>query len=118
MVEQLQAFFVTNDVVVQFVQGQVFLILGLAMALQWRQRSQLELAQALPWLAAFGLLEALAIWANGFIPLQARLLSPDTLQALRLVQLLLILATFCALLGFGLKLSAPPCRRGRRGTCR
>jgi len=107
MVEQLQAFFVTNDVVVQFVQGQVFLILGLAMALQWRQRSQLELARALPWLAAFGLLEALATWANGFIPLQARLLSPDTLQGLRLAQLLLILATFCALLGFGLKLSAP-----------
>ena len=108
MSEPLQSFFAANGLAVQFAQGQVFLILGLAMALQWRQRSQLDLARALPWLAAFGILEALSVWGGGFILLQTPLLSPGAIQDLRFVQLLLILATFAALLGFGLQLNTPP----------
>lgn len=107
MIEQLQRFFAANDSLVQFAHGQVFLILGVAMWLQWRQRSQLELARALPWLAMFGILEALSAWANVFVPIQARLLSSDAIEALRFMQLLLILATFVTLLGFGLKLVEP-----------
>jgi signal transduction histidine kinase len=108
MSEPLRAFFTVNELAVFFVQGQVFLILGLAMGLQWRQRSQLELARALPWLAAFGVLEALSVWGAAFIPLQMRLLSADTIQDLRFIQLLLLAATFAALLGFGLRLVTPP----------
>ncbi len=108
MSEPLQSFFAANDLAVQFAQGQVFLILGLAMALQWRQRSQLDLARALPWLAAFGILEALSVWGGGFILLQTPLLSPGAIQDLRFGQLLLLLATFAALLGFGLQLNTPP----------
>jgi len=107
MIDQLQRFFAANDGLVQFAHGQVFLILGVAMWLQWRQRSQLELARALPWLAVFGVLEAFSVWANVFVPIQARLLSPDAIEALRFLQLLLTLATFVALLGFGLKLIEP-----------
>lgn len=107
MIEQLQRFFVANDSLVQFLHGQVFMILGVAMWLQWRQRSQLGLARALPWLAAFGILEAVSVWANVFVPLQARLLSSDAIEALRFLQLLLTLAAFVALLGFGLKLNEP-----------
>ncbi|MEO6060639.1 MAG: hypothetical protein ABIQ99_01725 [Thermoflexales bacterium] len=43
--ETLQRFFAENDVAVRFLHGQVFFILGLAMGLQWRQRSRLELAR-------------------------------------------------------------------------
>ncbi len=107
MIDQLQRFFVANDGLVQFVHGQVFLVLGVAMWLQWRQRSQLELARALPWLAVFGILEAFSVWANVFVPLQARLLSSDAIEALRFLQLLLTLSAFVALLGFGLKLNEP-----------
>jgi signal transduction histidine kinase len=77
------------------------------MALQWGQRSKLELARALPWLAAFGLLEAVATWGNGFIPIQTVLLSARVIQDLRFLQLLVYLATFMTLLGFGLKLNEP-----------
>ena len=104
---QIKAVFAVNDMIVQFVHGQVFLILGVTMALQWGQRSKLELARALPWLAAFGLLEAVATWGNGFIPIQTVLLSARVIQDLRFLQLLVYLATFMTLLGFGLKLNEP-----------
>ncbi|MCW1967944.1 MAG: sensor histidine kinase [Anaerolineae bacterium] len=101
----LSEFFRINDVIVHFVHGQVFLILGVAIWMQWRQRSQLELSRALPWLAAFGFLEALATWGNGFIPIQTQLLDAATIEVLRVFQLVVHLLTFTALLGFGLKLN-------------
>lgn len=107
MVEQLQVFFTINEIIVHFVHGQVFFLLGVMMGVQWLQRSRLELARALPWLALFGLLEAVATWGNVFIPVQASLLSPDTIQNLRFLQLLVYLLMFCTLLGFGLRLSEP-----------
>lgn len=107
MIEQLRVFFTINDVIVQFVHGQVFFVLGIMMYLQWLQRSRLELARALPWLAAFGLLEAVATWGNVFIPVQARLFPPEYIQNLRFLQLLVYLLMFCTLLGFGLRLSEP-----------
>jgi signal transduction histidine kinase len=105
MLEQIKALFAVNDVIVQFVHGQVFLVLGVAMALQWRQRSELELARALPWLAAVGILEAFATWGNSFIPIQAEIFSPELIQQLRLMQLVVYLAAFTALLGLGLRLN-------------
>lgn len=105
--DSLKTFFTVNDVIVQFVHGQVFLVLGVVMLLQWRQRSQLELARALPWLAAFGLFEAVATWGNSFIPVQATLLDASLITQLRYMQLLVHLATFIALLGFGLMLHEP-----------
>jgi signal transduction histidine kinase len=107
MIEQIKYLFAINDVIVQFVHGQVFLILGVAMALQWRRRSDLELARALPWLAAFGLFEAVATWGNSFIPIQTALLPASVIQTLRFLQVLVYMATFMALLGFGLKLNEP-----------
>ncbi len=107
MVEQIKLFFAANDIIVQFIHGQVFLILGVTMLLQWRQRSQLELAHALPWLAGVGLLEAVATWGNSFIPVQTALFSPEIILNLRLMQLLVFLASFLSLLGFGLKLNEP-----------
>lgn len=108
MVDQLKTFFTINDIIVQFVHGQVFFLLAVMMGVQWHmQRSRLELSQALPWLAAFGALEAIATWGNTFIPLQQRLLPPEQIQNLRFLQLLVYLLTFATLLGFGLRLSEP-----------
>ncbi len=108
MVDQLKVFFTINDSIVHFVHGQAFFLLAVMMGVQWfMQRSRLELARALPWLAAFGALEAIAVWGNAFIPLQQRLLPPDTIQNLRFLQLMVHLLTFATLLGFGLRLSEP-----------
>jgi len=108
VVEALKVFFTINDTIVQFVHGQVFFALAMMMGVQWFiQRSRLELSRALPWLAAFGALEAIGVWGNVFIPLQQRLLPPDTIQNLRLLQLLVHLLTFATLLSFGLRLSEP-----------
>lgn len=108
MIDQLRVFFTVNDVIVQFVHGQVFFLLGIMMGVQWLlQRSRLELARALPWLAAFGVLEAIATWGNSFIPIQERLLAPDIIQNLRFLQMLVYLFMFATLLGFGLRLIEP-----------
>ena len=108
MIDLLKVFFTVNDSIVHFVHGQVFFLLAVMMGVQWfMQRSRLELSRALPWLAAFGALEAIAVWGNAFIPLQQRLLPPDTIQNLRFMQLLVHLLTFATLLGFGLRLSEP-----------
>jgi signal transduction histidine kinase len=58
-------------VILYFVYGLVFFIMGLVTGLQSRRRSRLELAGALPWLAAFGLAHGLVEWGYIFIPLQA-----------------------------------------------
>ncbi len=110
MIEQLKVFFDANAMIVHFVQGQVFLVLGIVMALvayQSQQRSRLELAMALPWLAVFGLLEAVATWGDSFIPIQASILAPSVIQTLRFVQLVINLLTYATLLGFGLRLNEP-----------
>jgi signal transduction histidine kinase len=108
MIDQLKLFFTINDLIVQFVHGQVFFLLGIIMGVEWLlQRSRLELARALPWLAAFGMLEAIATWGNVFIPIQERLASPDVIQNLRFLQLIIYLLTFATLLGFGLRLNEP-----------
>ncbi|MDQ4078624.1 MAG: sensor histidine kinase [Chloroflexota bacterium] len=105
MEEFLTRLFATNAVVLVAIYGQVFFVLGLAVALQWRSESRLELARSVPLLAAFGLTHAFAIWADIFIPQQQGLLPAGNLALLRLLQLLLMLVSFTFLLHFGLKLN-------------
>lgn len=104
---QFQRFLAANEVAVGFLHGQVFFVLGLALGMQWRQRSRLELARALPWLAAFGLCEAFAIWGGIFLPLQAAYLDASATLTLRAVEVLLRLVAAATLLGFGLRLNEP-----------
>jgi len=59
-------------VILYFIYGLVFFIMGLVTGLQSRRRSRLELARALPWLAGFGLAHGLVEWGYIFIPLQAQ----------------------------------------------
>jgi len=107
MIDLIRLLFATNDMIVQFVHGQVFLLLGVTMGLQYFRPSRLELARALPWLAAFGILEAVATWGNSFIPLQEEILSSEIIKNLRFLQLCVYMTCFAALLGFALRLSEP-----------
>ncbi len=48
-------FFIDNHDVIVFIYGQVFFVMGLAIALQSRRYSRLDLSRSLSWLALFGI---------------------------------------------------------------
>jgi signal transduction histidine kinase len=100
----LAELFETNRIIVLSVYGQVFFVMGLAVALQSRQRSQLPLARPLAWLAGFGLLHGLMEWGYLFIPIQAGFLPQPIIEGLLVLQLLMKPVSFALLLQFGVEL--------------
>jgi signal transduction histidine kinase len=103
-VDWLAQLFQTNRIVVLTVYGQVFFILGLAVALRSRRRSQLAIAGALPWLAAFGFVHGFVEWGYLFVPLQSSYLPEWLVNALLLAQLALKALSFVFLFQFGAEL--------------
>lgn len=97
----LRDFFDLNNEIVFFVYGQVFFVLGLAIALQSRRHSRLELARSLRWLAFFGLAHGFHEWGMLLIPIQALYLPPDAVAFLRVLRVLLLGVSFAALFQFG-----------------
>jgi signal transduction histidine kinase len=98
--------FATNRVIVLTVYGQVFFVLGLAIALQSRKRSTLPLARALPWLAAFGIVHGFHEWGYLFVPIQSGYLPLGATEALLFVQLVMKGVSFAFLVQFGVELTA------------
>lgn len=101
----LAELFETNRIIVLSVYGQVFFVMGLAVALQSRQRSQLPLARPLAWLAGFGLLHGLMEWGYLFIPIQAGFLPQPIIEGLLVLQLLMKPLSFALLFQFGVELT-------------
>lgn len=112
----LAELFETNRIIVLSVYGQVFFVMGLAVALQSRHRSELPLARALPWLAGFGIIHGLMEWGYLFVPIQAGWLNQGIVEGLLLLQLVMKPISFALLLQFGIELlvSVP----GRTGVAR
>src|SRR5512142_2067164 len=104
IVSIMTAFFDQNQQLILFVYGLVFFVMGLAIVLQSRRASQLELARSLSWLAAFGLTHGLTEWADVFIPIQATYNPPAIIQGLYILQLTLLSVSFTCLLRFGVSL--------------
>jgi signal transduction histidine kinase len=100
----LAELFETNRIIVLSVYGQVFFVMGLAVALQSRHRSELPLARALPWLAGFGLIHGLMEWGYLFVPIQAGWLNQTIIEALLVLQLVMKPISFALLLQFGIEL--------------
>jgi signal transduction histidine kinase len=98
--------FETNRVIVLSVYGQVFFVLGLAIALQSLKRSTLALARPLPWLAAFGIVHGFHEWGYLFVPIQSGYLPLPLTEALLVLQLVMKGASFALLLQFGVELLA------------
>lgn len=96
--------FALNREIIYFVYGLVFFVLGLAINLQIRHTSRLELAQHLKWLAAFGFAHGFHEWGDLFIPIQAEYLPPSALSLLQHVHLTLLALSFAFLFEFGLSL--------------
>ena len=103
----IQDFFSVNHDIIYFVYGLMFFILGLAIALQSRHSSRLDLARSLKWLALFGFLHAFNEWGDLFIPLQAAYLTPGIILFLRYLHLFLLTASFACLFAFGAALLEP-----------
>ncbi len=100
----LRTIFALNRQIIFFVYGLTFFVLGLAIALQSRRYSQLELARSLPWLAAFGFAHGLNEWGDLFIPIQRTYLPDAALALLGAIQLALLAGSFACLFEFGLLL--------------
>ncbi len=104
MAEFLRTLFALNRDIIYFVYGLTFFILGLAIALQSRHASRLDLARNLNWLAAFGFTHGLHEWGEYFIPIQAAYLSPNIVHWLHGLRLLLLAISFACLFEFGVSL--------------
>ena len=101
MTDVLQEFFGRNTIMVYFVYGLVFFLLGFGIALQSWRHTRLELARSLKWLAAFGIIHGIHEWGTIIVPFQAMYVS-DTAMTLRLtLQLIALVASFFCLFQFG-----------------
>lgn len=105
--ETISTFFEVNKVLVYFIYGLVFFLLGAVIALQSRSYSRLDLARSLSWLAAFGFAHGLHEWGDFFIPIQATYLSPGIIELLHQLHLLLLAVSFAFLFEFGVTLLRP-----------
>jgi len=105
--ELIQNFFRANQEIIYFVYGLMFFVLGLAIALQSRHSSRLDLARSLKWLALFGFLHGFNEWGDLFIPLQAAYLAPSIIRLLQYLHLFLLTASFACLFAFGAALLEP-----------
>lgn len=101
MFDALRHFFELNEVIVLFVYGQVFFVMGLAVVLQSRRHSHLELADSLIWLALFGIIHGLHEWGYIFIPVQATYVSQEIVILLQMIQVVLLATSFGCLFAFG-----------------
>jgi hypothetical protein len=102
-----QDWLAANRPLVLFVYGLVFFVMGLAIVLQSRRYSRLELARSLSWLAAFGFLHAANEWGDLFIPYQTAYLPESAIHLLRALQLLTLAGSFACLMQFGVDLLRP-----------
>lgn len=100
-------FFDLNQIIILFVYGQVFFVLGLAIIWQSRRHSRLDLARSLGWLGIFGLTHGLHEWGDIFIPIQAEYLSQAWIETLLLLQVCLLAFSFAFLFQFGVEALRP-----------
>jgi signal transduction histidine kinase len=103
----LRTIFTLNRDIIYFGYGLVFFVLGLAIALQSRNYSRLDLARSLKWLAAFGFVHAFNEWGDLFIPIQSAYASLMTIDFLHRVHLLLLAVSYAFLFEFGVTLLKP-----------
>lgn len=107
MVQHVRELFDANRVIVLFVYGQVFFVLGMAIALQSWHHSRLALARSLRWLAAFGIAHGLYEWGLIFIPIQAGYLAPPLVELLWTAHAALLALSFASLFQFGVESLRP-----------
>ncbi len=93
-----------NFELVLFGSGLVYFLVGLAISLQSRRNSRLQLARSLLWLSIFGIAYGLHEWGLLFIPIQALYMNHLGISLLQLFQVMLLGTAFFALFAFGIDL--------------
>lgn len=101
MTDVLQEFFGRNTVMVYFIYGLVFFLLGFAIALQSWRHTRLELARSLPWLAAFGIIHGIHEWGTIIVPFQAMYVTEAAMTLLLTMQMISLVVSFLCLFQFG-----------------
>jgi signal transduction histidine kinase len=110
----VKEFFELNRPIVLFLYGQTFFVMGLAIFLQSRRYSRLQLARDLRWLAAFGVLHGFHEWGMVFIPIQSTYLPIPYTSLLQTLQVILLAASYTCLSLFGAAALVERWRAGRR----
>jgi len=100
----LSEFLAANRDLILFIYGQVFFIMGVAIAFQSRRYSRLDLARSLTWLAVFGLIHGLYEWGDIFIPIQARFVAEPLVRLMQFAHVFMLGASFACLVEFGISL--------------
>ena len=103
----VRTFFELNREIILFGYGLVFFVMGLAISLQSRRSSRLELARSLAWLAAFGITYSLYEWAELFAPVQEVYLGARGIEVLHSLHLIMLSISFTCLFEFGVALLRP-----------
>jgi signal transduction histidine kinase len=111
----ITAFFVRNIVAVFFVYGLAFFAMGLALALAARRPSELQFAQAIRPLAAFGLVHGIHEWFEMFQKVAAGSSGHNPTLVEECVRLAILVASFLMLAYAGLGLLRAGQRRSRPG---
>jgi signal transduction histidine kinase len=104
MAEALREWLTVNQSLIYFIYGQAFFITGLAIALQTRRSSRLQLSRTLRWLAGFGMIHGFHEWGELFIPIQAKFLSTVAIDILKSIDVLLLAVSLAFLFQFGIAL--------------
>jgi signal transduction histidine kinase len=102
--ESAYLFFQQNIIVVYFIYGLVFFLMGFAITLQNEKPSSLILSRSFNYLAAFGITHGISEWGHVFIPIMEGYASEGTLGMLNFIETVLIGGSFVFLFYFGLKL--------------
>lgn len=97
-------FFTANIIIVYFIYGLVFFLMGFAIAIKNDKPSLLRISQSFNYLAAFGIIHGISEWGHVFIPIMESYSSEPTIAALYFIEISLIGFSFVFLLYFGLKL--------------
>lgn len=101
-------FFYKNFIIIYFVYGLFFFLMGFTIAMQirsYRNLSSLPLAKPLWLLAAFGISHGLSEWSVVFIPIQSRYVSETTVGVFNVARDLLVAGSFLFLFQFGVILT-------------
>jgi signal transduction histidine kinase len=99
----ISSFFTANMILVFFVNGLAFFVMGLAITLETRRPSKLKLAESLWLLAVFAFLRSLANFMEMFLLIQRQAAPASDNLPLQTVQVLLLPLSCIFLLQFGTK---------------
>jgi len=99
----ISSFFAANMILVFFINGLAFFVMGLAVTLEIRRPSKLKLAESLWLLAIFAFLRSLANWMQMFLLIQGQATPASANLPLQTAKVLLHSLSCMVLLQFGTK---------------